>query len=337
MSALNIIGNGFDSYHGLPTAYYYFACYVLKNNEQLYDEMADMYGFSKGILNHATEDLERKIDDQGYWSEFEKNIAFLSPNWVENSLQDDLFLEYDDAVDLEIEKENRTADIKEILNQWVLDTVDKKSNYELIEKMLGKARRTFGDNDLFVSFNYTHTLEEIYGIHNVLHIHGEASQLFDNGLIVGHGNDDVINRMAKKIDQLELDDYDQPSRNRKIEYKFEKEILAGLRKPVGYCLSKLMVYLKNASVPDVINVYGLSLGEVDIPYLQFINEKWSYCKWKFSYYEDKDIEVIRNVADTLKLCDDQWSTFYFNNPNFKEIQEILVHNNNIIEYPTWNS
>lgn len=246
-------------------------------------------------------------------------------------------MECDDAVDLKIEKDNRIADIKEILNRWILDTVDKKSNYELIDKMLGKARRTFGENDLFVSFNYTHTLEEIYGIYNVLHIHGEASQLFDNELIVGHGNDDVINRLAKNIDQLELDDYDQPSRNRKIEYKFEKEILSELRKPVGCCLTKLIVYLKNATVPDVINVYGLSLGEVDIPYLQFINEKWFCCKWKFSYYEDKDIEVIHNVADALKLRDDQWSTFYFNNTHFKDIQAILVHNNNIIEYPKWNS
>ena len=333
MSALNIIGNGFDSYHGLPTAYYYFACYVLKHNEQLYDEIADMYGFSKGILHYATEGLERKIDDKGYWSEFEKNLAFLSSNWVENSLQDDLFLEYADAVDLEIEKENRAEDIKEILNQWILDTVDKKSNYELIDKMIGKARRTFGDRDLFISFNYTHTLEEIYGIHNVLHIHGEASQLLNNELIIGHGNDDVIDRLTKNIDRLELDDYDQPSRNRKIEYKFEKEILSELRKPVDCCLVKMMVYLKNASAPDVINIYGLSLGEVDIPYLQFIKEKWPCCKWRFSYYEDKEIEVIHNVADVLKLCDDQWRTFYFNNPYFKDIQAVLVHNNNIIEYP----
>lgn len=35
MANLNVIGNGFDLYHGLPTSYYYFACYILSTNEEL--------------------------------------------------------------------------------------------------------------------------------------------------------------------------------------------------------------------------------------------------------------------------------------------------------------
>ena len=64
---LNIIGNGFDLYHGLPTSYYYFACYLLANDETFYDELANMYGFSTGIMHqfsaeqHAIYHL-RRID-----------------------------------------------------------------------------------------------------------------------------------------------------------------------------------------------------------------------------------------------------------------------------------
>ena len=42
MPNLNIVGNGFDLYHGLPTSYYYFACYILSTNEKLYDELAEI-------------------------------------------------------------------------------------------------------------------------------------------------------------------------------------------------------------------------------------------------------------------------------------------------------
>ena len=36
MATLNIIGNGFDLYHGLPTSYYDFACYMLATDENLH-------------------------------------------------------------------------------------------------------------------------------------------------------------------------------------------------------------------------------------------------------------------------------------------------------------
>lgn len=111
MAIFNIIGNGFDSYHGLPTDYYYFACYVLFHDEQLYDDIADMYGFNKRILNGHTGEMSRVIANEEYWSEFEKRLAYLSVEWVENSLQDELFLECPDAVELEIEKVKRVSDM----------------------------------------------------------------------------------------------------------------------------------------------------------------------------------------------------------------------------------
>ena len=70
MSNINIIGNGFDLYHGLPTRYYYFACHVLSQDEEFYDELAEMYGFTKGVMHQFIEELDRGIDDYGYWNEF---------------------------------------------------------------------------------------------------------------------------------------------------------------------------------------------------------------------------------------------------------------------------
>ena len=332
MATFNIIGNGFDSYHGLPTDYYYFACYVLLYDEQLYDDMANMYGFNKGLVNGHTGEVSRVIANEEYWSEFEKRLAYLSVEWVENSLQDELFLECPDAVELEIEKVKRVSDIKDIMNLWVIDTVDKETNFQFLKAHLEKAALKFDSEDTFLSFNYTHTLEKVYGINKVFHIHGEASNTYVSELILGHGDDEVIDNLQKKIAELELKDYCQAALNRKIEYKFEKQVLQELRKPVGNCIARLVSFINKIKEPDEISLYGLSLGKVDLPYLEIIRNKWPACKWKFSYHNVEDQTRIKKTVNELKLDKGKWTMFHFNNPNYKKIRDKIVNMNKIVEY-----
>ena len=54
MATLNIIGNGFDLYHGLPTSYYDFACYMLTTDEGLYTELSEMYDFPVRLVDGHT-------------------------------------------------------------------------------------------------------------------------------------------------------------------------------------------------------------------------------------------------------------------------------------------
>lgn len=334
MANLNIIGNGFDLFHGLPTSYYYFACFLLSEDEELYDDLAEMYGFSKGIIHHFSEEIERGIDDVGYWREFERHLGYLSSQWVENSLIDDLYLEYPDAVDLEIEQPNHSSKIKEMLRRWIETTIDTKMNYSIIRKMIGTNKVDFSENDTFVSFNYTHTLEKVYGIQNILHIHGEANGPIFSELIVGHGNTAIIKELEDKISELDLDDYDQPSRNRKIEYQFEKDVLKELRKPIENCREKLRTFINGIDQPDNICVYGFSLGDVDIPYLQLIHEQWPTCKWQFSYYAETDKESIERAAKNLNLNTSQYNTFMFNNPKSHYIETTLLKKNKVTIFPT---
>lgn len=335
MANLNVIGNGFDLYHGLPTSYYYFACYMLSTNEELYDDLAEMYGFYRGIMHHFTEELERGIDDFGYWRDFERNLGYLSSQWVENSLMDDLDLEYPDAVDLEIERPNHSDTIKETLKDWVNSTINTKKNFEIVKEMLGEKKVDFSPKDVFISFNYTHMLEEVYDIPNVLHIHGEADSLMrENDLIIGHGNNEILQNLEDKISKLDGDDYDQPSRNRKLEYQFEKEVLANLRKPVEICKGQLSSFMNKIKEPDNICVYGFSLGDVDLPYMQLIKEKFPTCKWKFSYYSKSDIVNIKKAAEFLKIEDTQYELFEFKNLDSCKIEARLVEENKIVIFPT---
>lgn len=336
MANLNIIGNGFDLYHGLPTSYYFFACYFLKNYEEDYDQLASMYGISKGLYSHISEDLSRGIDDKGFWSQFEKSLGYIDSGWVEGSLLDDLDLEYPDpAVTLEIDRPNLVRDIKKILHSWILNTVDKDEIYVIVKNRLKDNVIQFDENDNFISFNYTHTLEKVYEIEDVFHIHGECRNDNEDELIIGHGNDKEILRLENEINKLEDDaQFYQAANNRVQEYSFEKEILESLRKPVSECETELKRNLSYYKRPDVISVYGCSLGEVDIPYLRLVHKKWSDVKWRFSVYSSRDREWIDEAAYQIGLEEGQWSTFEFKNPLSSKIQEEIVLKEGIMTYPT---
>lgn len=157
--------------------------------------------------------------------------------------------------------------------------------------------------------------------------------MYDNDLVIGHGNDKNIKSFQDKISELDGTDYDQPSRNRKIEYEFEKEILTNLRKPVEICKRELLSFINKIDEIDNICVYGLSLGDVDLPYMKLINDRFPTCKWKFSYYSKADIEKIRKVAEILKIDKPQYEVFEFKNLDAVKIETRLVEENKIIKFP----
>ncbi|MCI1654227.1 MAG: bacteriophage abortive infection AbiH family protein [Lachnospiraceae bacterium] len=336
MATLNIIGNGFDLYHGLPTSYYFFACYFLKNYEEEYDQLADMYGISKGLYSHISEDLTRGIDDKGFWSQFEKSLGYIDSEWVEDSLIDDLNLEIaDPPVTLEIDRPNLVSDIKGILHSWILNTVDKNEIYAIVKNRMKDNYIQFNEDDKFISFNYTHTLENVYEIEDVFHIHGECCNDNEDELIIGHGNDKGILRLQNEINELEDDaQFYQAANNRVQEYSFEKEILESLRKPVNECVNELERNLLSYEKPDLISVYGCSLGKVDLPYMKLIHKKWSDVKWRFSVYSSRDRKWIAEAAHQICLEEGQWMSFEFKNLLSSHIQKEIVLKEGIITYPT---
>ena len=331
---LNIIGNGFDLYHGLPTSYYYFACYLLSRNEEVYDDWADMYGFAKGIFHMPSEELERKIDNAGYWCDFEERLGYISSDWVEDSLLDDLCLENSDAVDLPVYRPNHVTTIRELLNAWIRETVDTEYNFKIVQRLLGTKRLDISDSDAFLSFNYTHTLEKIYHVHNVLHIHGESTfDIEKNELVIGHGNDSVIQKMREEIQSLEQYYYEQYARNRIHEYQFEIDILEDLKKPVQMCMKNLKSFLNEIPQPEAICAYGFSLSDVDMPYIKFIRDKWPNCRWMFSYYRDSDQKKISKAVKSLGLEISQYEMFELRNESSEEIESEIIKKNHIQTFP----
>jgi len=339
---LNIIGNGFDLYHGLPCSYYYFGCYLISNHEDFYKEMAKMYGFAMGktVGTYRDFELEWGVEDF-FWREFEKHLGDFDSGWVEDTLQDDLGLENDDPIDLDLTEYENSGLIKQMFAEWVYETLDKEENYNVIKRNLrnNAAKLKFDNEDCFINFNYTHILEEIYNVETdrILHIHGECLTGEGDELVIGHSNDERIEIVTELLEKYEENDYDQASRNRKNEYRCILANLKDLRKDVTSNIFSCNYFLNRQKEVTEVCVYGLSFGEVDIPYLKNIRNKYPNAKWKVSYYslgeKREKAEILQTI---LNLPEKNFELFEFSNPCSDKITREIVKLQGIQEYEKIN-
>lgn len=180
---LYIIGNGFDIHHGIPSRYSNFRDWLEYNNAELIDELRNIYD----------------VDSETWWNEFEKELG--NPNlaeYIENTAfenQPDFSSEYfrdRDYYNGEIQSQNEigglVTSIKETFTDWINSFPQPKSDKKI------KIDKT---NAFFINFNYTDTLQKLYGIkqENILFIHGNAGI---NELVLGNNRnyEDLYNEFT---------------------------------------------------------------------------------------------------------------------------------------------
>lgn len=337
---LNIIGNGFDLYHGLPSSYYYFACYLIDKDPEFFGEIGKMYSLTH--LTPVGPSIAHEFDytaEDIFWREFEGRLGEVDEDFILYSYEDDLGLESDDPYDIEMNEDLRAERLKKFFVNWVKDTLDKKENFRIIMNYLqGKSEfLNINKKDYFVVFNYTHTLQHLYNVDDEMihYVHGECFGNEDDELIIGHGNDTRIREIKKTIEELEEDyDYTQGTNNRINENRCLLRYIQKLRKDVQRHMESCRWFYRGIGKDiETITVYGLSMGEVDIPYLIQAREKWPNSKWKFSYYSDEDEARIEEIAtEVLGLCDDEFITFEFKNTHSELIKNEIIEEHCINEY-----
>lgn len=322
---LYIVGNGFDLYHGIPSKYADFANWLISNNPALYESMGKYYGIPvhetiKDGLDYIEGDF---LVHDSFWRTFEEQLGSIDTMAFEEKLLDDLGLENDDPVDIgmEINADHIADGIKKEFARWIFHSVDTSNNYSIIRRNIGNHRLSFKKQSFFISFNYTHTLQKLYGIPggNVFYIHGEC--ISENSqLVVGHGNSDEIKRIKDRIKDLYHEyNYTQAALNRIKEEECMLRFISVLKKEIEICRYHLSRFLdKIPEEVDQVYSYGFSFGEVDIPYIKFLKDKypsaqWHISKWKADPQEiSKETDRIRLLLDDLNFSP---SFFEFNNPN----------------------
>lgn len=287
---LYLLGNGFDITHNLNCKFCHFYTYLNNHRYDVLDCMAKFY------------DIE---EDSELWSDFETN---LEKNIIYESLKDiigdntpnlmsDSFREgdwSDGEISIEQECEVLLNYIREGFEEWI--------NSLEISKLSKKF--DLRDNDFYITFNYTETLERIYEIpeSSILHIHNKVGE----NLIFGHGKktDSFNVREALYGDENifeEIDEYGNVESSEVGHEKFaENAVIAfyeKMRKPIEEVINKNHLFFSKIYKIEEVVIWGLSYSDIDFPYVEKVkNSVNKNVKWTLSYYSDNDeLNAIRTM------------------------------------------
>lgn len=309
---LYIIGNGFDLHHHIPSNYSDFKEWLKENDID--------------TLCKIEEILE--TDEPKWWNEFETNlgkpfavklytesIAFQNqPNYLSDDYRDrDLYVA---ESEVEYELGGLINDLKSDFQEWAsqLPTGDGGLVVELEIS-----------NSMFLTFNYSLTLEKLYCIptDRVIHIHGDAR---DKGsIVVGHGRDfgsyrnDLEDVFPEPQDDLPTEEYEQwfeKAADRYLDdYSTSRakdaatSAVMNIRKNVSDIIAKNREFFQSLNDIRIIHIYGFSFAEVDIPYLieVFKSVDMKGIILEISYFSDNDKKKAETFCAQLNLTDKQVS------------------------------
>ncbi len=188
---LYIIGNGFDRHHNMPTSYYDYKLFLNNYHPEAIKEF-ESFEYIKGYDN-----------DDIYWTDLEESLSLDA-----DSLLNDFVNEYYPDVtsdtdytwdEMRVELETITRFIYNFTGVYFITWIQSidPTKY-IVDKNLD-----LDSNGLFITFNYTSTLESLYQIpsENILHIHGKSNDDLASKIIASNSY-----HPAKTLEEAEIID-----------------------------------------------------------------------------------------------------------------------------------
>lgn len=284
---LYLIGNGFDMHHCINSSYSQFKKWLEKRDPVVFNRLFQVYELDGGDL----------------WSSLEENLGNISIDAILDNYVYSPFLIFfkqadgsngffnlDDFSDGPIHEIGLTLHrlyfyLEQYFTEWALQLESPDYNQRVF---LNKA------NSYFINFNYTRTLEIAYAIPQkyIYYIHGCAD--LNQQLIFGHNQTPETIKSNWQFDSMDDD---------------EKELLeeaindmGTLYKDVNSIIQNSHEIWKKISDVNTIHVLGLSLTNVDIPYLKHIkNIVNTDTKWEFNWYGIDDKQHKEDIIKRLSL------------------------------------
>ncbi len=330
---LYIIGNGFDLHHGADSTYFHFREYLARRNPEIALKFELFFGegelFSRRLPDAMWADFEVNLSEL----DRQKVFDFVDLRLPEADEGDDDFTygEYFAAIgEVEDIVTQCTSSMQRHFHKWI-NTLHYKRGFK--RKMVELDR-----DAVFLNFNYTLQLESEYHLprEQILYIHGDRRDKIGE-LILGHNVEDSEKALEKWIhkhknrrryrhnlkddkghyfanDKLVylayfLEDEDKGNYRKSIRYYAIDEILRYLEsyydQNIKHCdniIAKNSSFFDSLHAVEEITVLGHSLGKVDMAYFEKIAHKVNRrAKWRFSYYNDKDIIRINKFCRRLKI------------------------------------
>lgn len=270
---LHIIGNGFDLRHKIKSRYENFKDYAWKH--------CGSKGYFLGVLEQCYHQLDSK-GELLLWSDLERALGNPDIAAVQAEATEDI--EYEEGHEIRYQPAMEDAAgflvpdmfsvFHTLFEEWVnaIDITD-------AERISSLAH--FDSNGFFLSFNYTDTLESIYGIprNQINYIHGRRNS--GDEIIVGHCSEVDANAQLPKDPMI----YDYQA------YDTIAELVNEERKKVSDIIRNNQDYWPKLKLVDKVVVYGHSLADVDMPYLlEIVKNVRQDAEWYFSIYYSNPIE-----------------------------------------------
>lgn len=301
MSILYLFGNGFDIAHGIQTPYSSFRKFLEDNYEDFLSRFEAMYHIQPlddtepWYTEEAQERWKARVL-KDLWKSFEEDIG--SPDVEDmysaaSSLSESMPSEgVKDTLDWHWKAEySFSSDLQKYLLEWLTTIDTTKANIK-------KTNLLDNNSDLFFSFNYTDTLERVYGIKNVLHIHGGVPSCSSIPPIIGHGNKILIETYRRKANEAINNGIDWEASICMAIVKF----CESLYKDTDQLIAINQHFFSNLQNINQIISFGVSFGNVDVPYLKKIaDEVDSTTKWIAYYYSEDDHKRLKDVFGILGI------------------------------------
>ena len=295
MKSLYVIGNGFDIHHGIPSSYSNFRTWVSRENPNAFWHFVEVFG--------AAED--------DWWNSFESSLGDVSELWHyvdDASIICDVCDRKKHPNDLNLAADEVEKDVCGVAKKF-----KKEFQRWAVSLPAGDSKKCIplDENSVFLTFNYTLTLENLYGIcyESILHIHGSVDD--SESIIFGHGCSRKDIRAClyshtcyeKGYEQIESDEpvddllfeYAQDMAAYQVYYEFGKNV----RKMI----EKEHVFFESLKDVEKLRIYGFSFAEIDLPYLQeifnYVNP--ATLQVEVSWFTNRDKYRARRLLKTVPL------------------------------------
>lgn len=283
---LYIIGNGFDLHHGLATSFLDFKEFVARRNPGLQSTVEEYLCSLSGDWANLEEalayfDIAQVIDHASNFL-----VSYGADDWSDSCHHDYQY---------EINEIVRAVSslLKEEFVSWV----------QTIQIPADADKRTLKLelNALFLNFNYTITVQELYSAYQpqVLHIHGSAED-GEEEIILGHGWSATERPKLKESNEFE--DID----TRVMEgYKLIEDYFEDTFKPTNEIIKRNQSFFDGLQDVTDVYVWGHSLSNIDLPYLAEVAHitKVNHPTWHVSHYSSSSIEGNAAAMSTIGIED----------------------------------
>ncbi|WP_253212704.1 AbiH family protein [Tetragenococcus halophilus] len=260
-----------------------------QHGEEIY-EMKKCAHIIASLICESCGNINEKKDREN-WSAFEEALGCLEYTSIEVEIMDQYDKEgdinpfhtganYEDAY---TDLMNVILKLPKLFSEWISEISPPTSNFSVFDlDIYYSFRQLIEDDDIFLTFNYTETLEELYEVDNITHIHGNR-----NCPIVGHNN--ILLTEEKSYFQGVYID----------------KMKNALKKPTEKIINDNEMFFENLDHDiESIYSYGFSFGEIDLEYIQ---EMFRYIEtrkvtWYLHSHDKCNHEAFKEKINKCGFC-----------------------------------